>query len=528
MHYKPFNGVLLICLFLACIGAAPLPTSPATGFVHASGQQIIDPQGQTIFLRGTNFSNRFWENKYSASTYASKGFYQQLHELGMNTIRFDFSYRTMQGDAPAGSIDARFWPWIDQNIAWAKAAGIYMIINLHVAPGLDEGTLWTNNGDQQQTAALWKIIAARYKDEPIVAGYDLINEPMQVEKEQWQKLAQLLTDTIRSVDTHHMIVVEAINAYPRPVFVEVKDTNLMYDFHFYNPDDFAEADTGSFYQFDSYPDENRLMFNWDDLSSLPQTSSESLPSGTSDWKIYQSALETPGQANNLLGIPAIHCNFNGGKAYMGDLKIEAYDKDAQLVETARDIKIGKQIFRDFWTADGKGLFGMSPDNPLNTPDGRSLTLSNMTADTALDELSLAFAARTGLRYKISGWMKGENVSTGANCRLTIDWYQYKPAPELMVFNKAYLAHAVEASLGFAKQHNAPINVGEFGPNQSLLYGNRGGDRYLADVMDVLIENGLNFQIWDWLLNQDTMHYPDLKNLNQNVVQIFKEKLLPNK
>ena len=60
--------------------------------------------------------------------------------------------------------------------------------DLHGAPGGQTGAniddserdlpeLFTDRRNAERTVALWRLLAERYKDEWIVAGYDLLNEP---------------------------------------------------------------------------------------------------------------------------------------------------------------------------------------------------------------------------------------------------------------------------------------------------------------------------------------------------------------
>jgi len=110
----------------------------------------------------------------------------------------------------------------DSLIAWCAARQMYVILDLHAAPGgqgYDEAisdydptkpSLWESQDNKDKMASLWKRLAERYKDEQWVAGYDLLNEP------NWnlpgnvdlRSLYEVVMDSIRSVDTTHIIFVE--------------------------------------------------------------------------------------------------------------------------------------------------------------------------------------------------------------------------------------------------------------------------------------------------------------------------------
>lgn len=110
----------------------------------------------------------------------------------------------------------------DSVISWCAQNEMYVILDLHAAPGgqgQDAGisdydptkpSLWESDANQDKMVALWQRLAERYADEPWVAGYDLLNEP------NWplpgnvamRNLYERATDSIRTVDSMHMLIIE--------------------------------------------------------------------------------------------------------------------------------------------------------------------------------------------------------------------------------------------------------------------------------------------------------------------------------
>ncbi len=88
---------------------------------------------------------------------------------------------------------------------------------------------------------LWVRLATRYRDEPTVAGYDLLNEPLPQRtgaaaqyKDQLEPLYKRITQAIREVDKRHMITLEGADwANDWSVFTKPFDGNLFYQFHYY-------------------------------------------------------------------------------------------------------------------------------------------------------------------------------------------------------------------------------------------------------------------------------------------------------
>ena len=107
-------------------------------------------------------------------------------------------------------------------MTWSRAAGIYLILDLHCAPGGQTGTniddsrgypwLYESPAAQAQLLAVWHNLAAHYRDEPAILGYDLLNEPLPAYPG-WEKYKPLLeplfrrvTETVRAADPNHIVI----------------------------------------------------------------------------------------------------------------------------------------------------------------------------------------------------------------------------------------------------------------------------------------------------------------------------------
>src|SRR6185369_16733231 len=130
--------------------------------------------------------------------------------------------------------------------------GIYVILDMHGAPGgqtgqniddsaNDQPELFQQQKYQDRLVDLWVSLAKRYKDEPTVAGYDLLNEPLPERtgaaakyKHLVEPLYQRITKAIRAVDAKHMIILEGVDwANDWSIFTGPFDANLVYQFHYY-------------------------------------------------------------------------------------------------------------------------------------------------------------------------------------------------------------------------------------------------------------------------------------------------------
>ncbi len=159
----------------------------------------------------------------------------------MNCVRVPFTYDLL--DEPEG-----FAP-LDRAIERAAAKGLYTILDLHGTPGRQSGEhhtgeagvdrLFKDFAHVQETAAVWARIAARYRDRPEVAAYDLMNEPMGTPDPASLYLVQdRVYRAVRAVDPNHLVVIEdgykGLETFPRPKLAGW--TNVVLSGHHYRFD----------------------------------------------------------------------------------------------------------------------------------------------------------------------------------------------------------------------------------------------------------------------------------------------------
>jgi endoglucanase len=277
-------GTLVLYLLLPS-GLAFHGISRAAGFLHVHGDDIMDESGHKVMLRGVGLGNwmlpegymwrfgaagdrprriekivsdligsdkagQFW--KEYRRQYVSEKDIQRIAELGFNSVRpaLDARLFLTEGEKP-DYVDEGF-ELLDNLVGWCKRNRIYVIIDMHAAPGgqtgqniddsaNDQPLLFSEPKNQDLLVKLWVKIATRYKDEPTVAAYDLLNEPLPERtgaaakyKEQLEPLYRRITQAIRAIDKRHMITLEGYDwANNWSVFSSRYDDNLVYQFHYY-------------------------------------------------------------------------------------------------------------------------------------------------------------------------------------------------------------------------------------------------------------------------------------------------------
>lgn len=247
--------------------AAAVAVSLAAGFavpqVHAQyirtdGTRIVDANNNPIYFVGMNLGNWLvWEGYLMMGDYSFRthdqffnslksvlgGFDQamaferqwrlnyvneqaiiDLRNLGFNSVRVPFNYNMFWYN---GAVSDGGFEYLDRLISYCRGRGIYILLDMHAAPGYQNPGDHSNNnnsnssqprgsvkfwdGDNVDIAAkVWRHIANRYKNEPVIWGYDLLNEPVPQDGREYELLPSMvkIRNAIREVDNNHIIVVE--------------------------------------------------------------------------------------------------------------------------------------------------------------------------------------------------------------------------------------------------------------------------------------------------------------------------------
>lgn len=287
----------LFVLFAMFVSAASFaqntPIVSHSPFVRVSGINLIQPNGQKLYIQGTNLGN--WLNpegymfgfsrtnsawmidllfKEAIGPDATAAFWQQfkdnyitrrdiefIKQQGANTIRLPFNYKLFTDEDYMGLTSCQDgFQRVDSVVAWCRDNGLYLILDMHDCPGgqtgdnIDDGHgypwLFESEPSQQLFCDIWQRIASRYRDEPVILGYELMNEPIAHYFENKEELNQKLeplykrcVKAIRKVDRNHIILLGG--ARWNSDFYMFSDwhfdDNIMFTCHRYGGEATAEA-----------------------------------------------------------------------------------------------------------------------------------------------------------------------------------------------------------------------------------------------------------------------------------------------
>lgn len=239
---------------------------------------IVDEAGKKIVLRGfnlggwlmmegyilfaPNIAERIFKDKFRQAQGASaleefetsfrdnfiqESDFENIASLGFNCVRLPFNHKLIEKEPFSYSQEGL--SYLQKAVAWAKKYGIWVILDLHAAPGSQntdwhsdstgDAELWNNTSNQERTIKLWSFLADVFKYEDAVAGYDLLNEPI-VSAATLNKFYQDLVQAIRAKDKNHIIFLEPVDwSQEIGTLEKPKDDNLAISIHFYQPMDFT-------------------------------------------------------------------------------------------------------------------------------------------------------------------------------------------------------------------------------------------------------------------------------------------------
>lgn len=274
-----FSGTIIFSLF------SQNERHEQNHFISVEGQNLVTPEGEVFLMKGINlgnwlnpegymflfqdvnsyrlidqalkemvgpdFVNQFWR-KFQEN-YITQDDIRYIRQTGMNSIRIPFHYKLFTYEDFMGNNNPnRGFELLDNVIRWCKEEGLYVVLDMHAAPGGQTGDniddsygypwLFESPKSQELFCSIWKRIAEHYADEPTVLGYDLLNEPIAHffdNKDELNIYLEALyikaAEAIREVDKNHILILGGaqwntnFSVFQNPHF----DDKMMYECHTY-------------------------------------------------------------------------------------------------------------------------------------------------------------------------------------------------------------------------------------------------------------------------------------------------------
>ena len=159
---------LLVLVSSAAPAWAQIPFARAP-LVRTEGKEFVAPDGQVLHIKGINLRNwlmpegymfkfeqakaprqiygaferllgseraaEFWHS--FRERYVTQDDIRFIKSVGFNTVRIPLQYELFMTDDGVMAGDG--WTLIDRVLGWARDAGLYVILDLHAAPGGQTG-----------------------------------------------------------------------------------------------------------------------------------------------------------------------------------------------------------------------------------------------------------------------------------------------------------------------------------------------------------------------------------------------------
>ena len=211
---------------------------------------------------------RFWSE--FRDDYVAEDDIRFIKAAGFNTVRVPLHWRLFvtPGDGGGPDRSRAGLALLDRLVAMVSHAGLRVILDLHAAPG---GQTGVNHDDgtgfpltfyvpryRALTIALWRALAAHYRDEPAILGYDLFNEPISPYSDENYlnpRLEPLYRDIVAAIRERRYATMWCCSPAHNgvralPMFGRPFDANAVYTYHKFwaTPDARRAAELSQFQQ----------------------------------------------------------------------------------------------------------------------------------------------------------------------------------------------------------------------------------------------------------------------------------------
>ncbi|HEY4109103.1 cellulase family glycosylhydrolase [Puia sp.] len=302
MRKRIFGFSVILLFMMVRLGAQPMAAAgadvqPLSGILTARGKLIVDGNERSVILRGMGLGGWMLQESYMfrlsglgpqfrirqkiadlvgeqqaarfydgwLKNHTTKADIDSLAAWGFNSIRLPMHYRlytlSVDEEPVAGKNTwlQKGFELTDSLLAWCRADHLYLILDLHAAPGgqgndlnisdrdPDKPSLWQSSACREKTVALWRKLAQRYAGDPAIGGYDILNEPnwgfedpkdirgtRETGNQPLRQLMMEISAAIREVDPAHLIIIEG-NGFGNNYngIFPLWDSNMVVSFHKY-------------------------------------------------------------------------------------------------------------------------------------------------------------------------------------------------------------------------------------------------------------------------------------------------------
>jgi endoglycosylceramidase len=257
------------------VAAPTRPTAAGLGWLRSDGAHLVDEQGRVVLLRGFDSDALLEKGVRHAGLDEADAMLMQRE--GFDVVRLPLAWSRLE--PRRGVIDRGYLELVAATVAMLNRHGLYAVLEMHdldwgprfggsgaprwaalplvpvaewwpweswrkhLSPAVNAAVtyFWLSPNWQADFEWTWRTVAARFRDDAGVAGYDLYNEPHplplppRIFEEHWMwPLYARTVAAIGSVDPNHLFIVEGTLFGDQPTTVRpLRAPDLVYSPHLY-------------------------------------------------------------------------------------------------------------------------------------------------------------------------------------------------------------------------------------------------------------------------------------------------------
>lgn len=296
----------------------------AAGLISSSAGE---PQRNEKFTirRGTNISHWLSQSERRGQARAewfTKRDVAYLAGLGFDHLRIPVDEEQLWDES--GNPDAEAFKLLDDSLDWCAEFGMRAVVDLHILRShhfnQGEKKLWTDPAAQERFLQYWRELSAFLKNCSVsMVAYELLNEPVADDHEDWNKLLNRAVAVIRETEPMRIIFIGS-NKWQTPgtfhrLRLPENDPNLYLSFHMYEPFIFTH-----------------YRASWTDLS-----------------RSYNGPVQYPGMTVSTQAFANANLPPDLQKQLQGEVR--PYNKEAMLERISRAINKAKEHNLRLWCSE---------------------------------------------------------------------------------------------------------------------------------------------------------------------------------
>ncbi|MEE4216231.1 MAG: glycoside hydrolase family 5 protein [Xanthomonadales bacterium] len=227
---KPFTLYSAVILFFLGLSTPVLAADAAP-----------DP---IILGQGTNLAH--WLSQTRLSGEKRRNFITEkdiayIAELGFEHVRMPIDEMQMWDEQ--GRRDEDAFEILHNAIRWSLANDLKVVVDLHILRShhfnAEDKPLWTDPAEQEQFIDLWRSLSEALNGYPTATVvYELMNEPVADDPEDWNRLVAKAFAAIRELEPERTVVIGSNRWQGAETFDELvvpDDRRIILSYHFYEP-----------------------------------------------------------------------------------------------------------------------------------------------------------------------------------------------------------------------------------------------------------------------------------------------------